>query len=141
MKTPRLALILLAVAALPVTAADWVLVANPKAGVTRLSQDEVTDIYLGRYRRLASGLTAEPIDQAADSALRARFYRNLVDKNPAEINAYWARLVFSGNTRPPRVVANSEEALQWVARRPGALAYVERPKADARVTVVFETAE
>jgi hypothetical protein len=141
MKSRRLLVLLLAIAALPAAAADWVLVANPKAGIARLSQDEVADIFLGRYRRLTSGVTAEPIDQSADSALRARFYRNLVDKNLAEINAYWARLVFSGNTRPPRVVANSEEALQWVARRAGALAYVERPKVDARVMVVFETAE
>jgi ABC-type phosphate transport system substrate-binding protein len=141
MKSRHLLVLLLAIAALPVTAADWVLVANPKAGIARLSQDEVADIFLGRYRRLASGVTAEPIDQPADSALRARFYRNLVDKNPAEINAYWARLVFSGNTHPPRVVANSDEALQWVARRPGALGYVERSKVDARVMVVFETTE
>lgn len=141
MKTLGLAVLLLAAASLPAAAGDWVLVANPKAGISRLSQDEVTDIYLGRYRRLASGLTAEPIDQSADSALKARFYRNLVDKSLAEINAYWARLVFSGSTRPPRVAASSDEAMQWVSRHPGALAYVERLKVDARVTVVFETAE
>lgn len=142
MKTRRfLSLILLLGAhALPV-AADWVLVANPKAGIERLSQDEVTNIYLGRYRRLASGVTAEPIDQAPDSTLRARFYRHLVGKSLAEINAYWARLVFSGKTQPPRVVGNSEEALQLVAHNVAALAYVERGKADSRVRVVFEMAE
>jgi ABC-type phosphate transport system substrate-binding protein len=127
--------------ALPVAAADWVLVAHPKAGITRLTQDEVTNIYLGRYRRFASGVTAEPIDQAGDATLKADFYRQLVGKSLAEINAYWARLVFSGKTQPPRVVANSDEALQRVARAPGALAYVERAKADSRVMIVFEMAE
>jgi len=136
-----LAVLLLAATAWPAVAADWVVVANPKAGITRLTQDEVTNIYLGRYRRLASGLTAEPIDQPADSALRGRFYRQLVDKNLAEINAYWSRLVFSGKTRPPRVASSSEEALQRVLLHPDALAYVDRGTVDARVIVVFDSAE
>jgi hypothetical protein len=131
-------LLALTVAPLPALAGDWAVVANPKAGIGHLSQDDVTNIYLGRYRRLASGVTAEPLDQPADSLLRANFYRHLVDKNLAEINAYWARLIFSGKTQPPRVVANSEEAMQLVARRPGAVAYVERSKVDTRVTIVFE---
>ena len=143
MKSPRLLLLTLLIATpvLPATAADWVLIANPKAGIGHLSRDEVTNIYLGRYRRLASGVTAEPIDQPVDSGLRARFYRQLVDKNQAEINAYWSRLVFSGKTRPPRVAASNEEALQLVSLHPDALAYVEKARVDARVIIVFELTE
>jgi len=143
MKTLRYLLLslLIAVSASPAAAADWVLIANPKAGIGHLSQDDVTNIYLGRYRRLPSGLTAEPIDQPAESSLKARFYRQLVDKNLAEINAYWARLVFSGKTRPPRVVASDEDAVQLVSRNLDALAYVDKTKVDARVTVVFTMTE
>ena len=136
-----LLVLLIAVPAGPTMAADWVLVANPKAGIERLSQDEVINIFLGRYRRLASGVSAEPLDQPADSALRARFYRQLVDKNLAEINAYWARLVFSGKTRPPAIASSSEDAIQRVSLHPESLAYVEKSKVDARVVVVFEIAE
>lgn len=132
---------LLAWSAMPVMAADWVLVANPQSGLKALSHDEVVNIYLGRYRYLASGLTAEPIDQAIDAPIRAHFYRHLVDKSVGEINAYWSRLTFSGKTKPPRVAHNSEQALQLVARSPGALAYVERSKVDARVVVVFQLPE
>ncbi len=132
---------LLASSALPATAADWVLVANPKAGITRLSQDEVTNIYLGRYRRLASGITAEPIDQPADSTLKANFYRQLVGKSLGEINAYWARLVFTGKTQPPHIATSSEDAIQRVASHPGSLAYIERTKVDTRVAIVFEMTE
>ena len=119
-------------------AADWVLVASTKAGITRLSRDEVINIYLGRYRLFTSGMTAEPLDQPSDSALKTRFYRHLVDKSLAEINAYWARLVFSGKTQPPRTVGSSEEAIQFITTHPGALAYVDRAKADGRVIIVFE---
>lgn len=137
---PWLALVL-ATSALPAHAAEWLLVASPKAGITHLSQDEVINIYLGRYRRLASGATAEPLDQPADTALKARFYRQLVDKSLAEINAYWARLVFSGKTQPPRTVSNSEEAIQFVLSHPGAVAYIDRAKVDGRVVVIFDIRE
>lgn len=118
--------------------AELVLVANPHSGIERLTQDEVINIYLGRYRRLASGVVAEPIDQPVDVEARTRFYRRLVNKSLAEINAYWARLVFSGKTRPPQVVESVDSMLRLVATQPGALAYVERAQADARVKIVFE---
>lgn len=128
----------LAISTLPAVAADWVLVASAKTGITRLTRDDVTNIYLGRYRRLDSGITAQPLDQPADSTLKTHFYRSLVDKSLPEINAYWARLVFSGKTQPPRTAASSEEAMQFVSRHPGALAYIERPKVDGRVIIVFD---
>lgn len=118
--------------------AELVLVANPQSGIERLTQDEVINIYLGRYRRLTSGVLAEPIDQPVDAEARTRFYRRLVNKSLAEINAYWARLVFSGKTRPPQVVESVDSMLRLVATQPGALAYVERAQADARVKIVFE---
>lgn len=121
--------------------AELVVVAHPKSGIERLTHDEVVNIYLGRYRRFASGLAAEPIDLAGDAESRVQFYRKLVGKSLPEINAYWARLVFSGKTQPPRSVGQAEEAMQLVALRPGTLAYVERAKVDKRVVVVYELGE
>lgn len=125
-------------ALMQVAHADLVLVASPQSGIERLTQDDVINIYLGRYRRLASGMVAEPVDLPADAELRARFYRRLVNKSLAEINAYWARLVFSGKTRPPQVVEGVENVLRLVAAQPGALAYLERTQVDGRVRIVFE---
>lgn len=118
--------------------ADLVLIAHLNSGIERLTQDEVINIYLGRYRRLASGIAAEPVDFPLDSEFRARFYRQLVNKNPAEINAYWARLVFSGKTRPPTIIDTVDGVLKHVASQPGAVAYLERAQVDGRVKVVFE---
>lgn len=136
-----LLLLLLLLLAWPAGASEWVVIANHKAGLTRLTQEEVINIYLGRYRRLDSGLTAEPVDQPDDAPLKAHFYRQLVGKRLPEISAYWARLVFSGKTHPPRTVSNSEEAFQFVLKHPNALAYIERTKVDGRVVVVFEMKE
>ena len=69
--------------------AEPVVVVNVASAITRLSQDDVVNIFLGRYRRLPTGDTAIPIDQPENTAVRAEFYRKLVNKEPNEISAYW----------------------------------------------------
>jgi ABC-type phosphate transport system substrate-binding protein len=119
--------------------AELVVVMRGDAGGNeRLSQNDVVDIFLGRYRQLPSGAHAVPIDQPSNSALRAEFYRRLVNKELAEINSYWARLYFSGKTAPPVAAASNADVLALLLSTPGAIAYLERRQLDARVRVVFE---
>jgi ABC-type phosphate transport system substrate-binding protein len=118
--------------------ADLVIVANSNSGIQRLSKSEVINIYLGRYRRLDNGATAVPIDLSSNEESKATFYRLLVDKNLAEINAYWSRLVFSGKTRPPKQIDNVDDALTFVANNPDALIYIERADINSEVMIVFE---
>lgn len=123
--------------------AELVVVANASSGVERLSQNEVINIFLGRYRQLPSGIAALPVDQPSGSPMKARFYRKLVNKDIAEINTYWARLTFSGKTAPPRQATSSAEMLEWLARTRGAIGYVEREKLDdwardERIKIVLE---
>lgn len=117
--------------------ADVVVVVDAKSGVERLTQDEVVNIFLGRYRKLPTGVAAVPIDQPFDSGLRAQFYRKLVNKSLSEINAYWARLYFSGKTAPPLEASLASEVLANIIGNPGGIGYIEQGQADARVRVVF----
>jgi ABC-type phosphate transport system substrate-binding protein len=131
-------LLLLGLALAPLAQADLVVVVNARSGVERLSHDDAVNIFMGRYRQLPSGIAAQPIDQPEAQPERARFYRLLVNKDLTEINAYWARLVFSGKTSPPRQARSQAEILDWLARQPGAIGYIERGQIDARVRVVLE---
>jgi len=117
-------------------AAELVVILSPKSGVEQLSRDEVVNIFLGRLRQLPTGVAAEPLDLPARSADKALFYSLLVNKDLAAINAYWARLVFSGQTSPPRALGDEEEVVRQVAERPGVIGYVRREAADKRVKVV-----
>jgi len=118
--------------------AEVVVIANARSGVDRLTREEVVNIFLGRFRQLPSGLSALPADLPAGHAEKERFYRLLVNKDLAEINAYWARLVFSGRTSPPRQTRDEGELLRFVSETPGAIGYLERSRIDSRVRVVFE---
>lgn len=118
--------------------ADPVVVVNARSGISRLSQDEVINIFLGRYRRLPNGVTALPVDQPESSALRGEFYRRLVDKDLHEIKAYWSRLIFSGKTSPPSQAADAAEVIALLTGNTGGIAYLERSQVDSRFRVVLE---
>lgn len=118
--------------------AEPVVVVNTASTITRLSQDDVVNIFLGRYRMLPTGGSAVPIDQPENTALRAEFYRKLVNKEPNEISAYWARLLFSGKTSPPLQAANANEVMLLLAAQPGGIAYIDRSQVDRRFRIVME---
>ncbi len=129
--------VLLCLAVSPAPAGELVVVVNARSGVDRLSREEVVNIFMGRYRVLPSGVTAWPIDQPAALPARALFYRKLVDKDLSEINAYWARLVFSGKTSPPRQARRQGEVVDWVASHVGAVGYLDSDLVDARMQIVL----
>lgn len=116
-------------------AAPLVVVVNPESGVDALTREEVINVFLGRYKKLPSGVRAQPLDAGM---LKAEFYHRLVGKNLAEINAYWARLVFSGQTAPPRQLDSEASVLDGVAAERGAIGYIDKSHADRRVRVVLE---
>ena len=130
-----LAVTLLLTWSAPSLGQDLVLVGNPDGGVVALDRTQVINIYMGRFKKLPSGITAFPLD-LADS--RAEFYQLLVGKSPAEINSYWARLVFSGRGSPPRQVDSTEELLAIIADTKGAIGYLPRSAVDGRVVVLSE---
>jgi hypothetical protein len=133
-----LALVLLTLLPMLTAAAEViVVVVNQAAGIETLSRSDVINIFMGRFRQLPSGATAQPIDMPV-SPVRAQFYRALVNKEPAEINAYWARLVFAGRTSPPIQAETAEDILKVLRANPGGIAYLERSRVTSREKIVFE---
>lgn len=140
MKINRASICLVCLMLMPAVAysEDMVVVANPQSGIVSLSREEVINIFLGRYRQLSSGISAQPVDSPATHPDKARFYHLLVSKDLAEINAYWSRLIFSGRTAPPTTAKSQEDLLHIIRKTPGAIGYVSRSKADSGVILVYE---
>lgn len=132
--------IVLMLHALPASA-EVVVVVNARNGIDRLSRQEVVNIFMGRYRKFPDGATARPLDMNIESAERRIFYKKLLDKNLDEINAYWARLVFSGRTSPPAQSKSREQLLTELASDPNAIAYIDRKDLGANVKVVYSLPE
>lgn len=122
-------------------AADLVVIVNPQSGVQKMTQAEVASIYTAKTRQLPSGVAALPLDMNIEAEARKDFYQRLLGKSVAEINAYWARLLFSGRATPPHQMFDAAAIVETVAQNKGAIAYVERDKIDKRVRVVLELRE
>lgn len=133
MRATAVALCLFASAA----SAEVVAVVSSKSSVTSLTVNQLTDIYLGRSGRFPDGTPAIPCDLAEDSPLREEFYTKLIGKSPAQIKAYWAKLIFTGRGQPPREVATSADAKQLVVEKPNVICYIDRSQVDRSVTVLL----
>ena len=129
---------LVAIPAIAAAADDIVVIVNQNSGVNKMSRDEIINIFLGRSRQLPSGVTALPLDLPSTSPEREQFYSRLTGKSMSEINAYWARLIFSGRASPPSPVHSQEEAMQMVIDNRSAMGYVARSKVIPLVKIIFE---
>lgn len=122
-------------------AEDIVVVVNQKNSVSKLSRDEVIDIYMGRNRQLPSGVTALPLDLPTTSPEREQFYFRLTGKSMSQINAYWARLILTGRASPPTLMHSQAEAMQMVTDNRSAVGYANRSSASSQAKVVLELNE
>lgn len=118
--------------------ADLAVVVHVDSPLTTVSQTELINIFMGRYRRLPTGEAALPVDL---SPVKARFYRALVNKDLAEINSYWARLIFSGQASPPVQMQQADEMLQYIRRNPGALGFMDEAMVPDDVRVILRLSE
>lgn len=117
--------------------ADVVAVVSSKNPITRLSKNQVADIFLGKAARFPDGNLAVPVDQTEGSALRNEFYLSLTGKSAAQLKAHWSRIIFTGRGQPPKVVANSSEIVKLLAGNVNGIGYIEEGMVDGSVKVVF----
>jgi hypothetical protein len=103
-----------------------VVIVNAKMPTPSLTPKDVTDLYLGRVRTLSNGQTVMPLDNAAASPIRARFYKALTGKAITDINAYWARLLFTGQSSPPQPMPDAPALIDAVRTSTFMMAYVEQ---------------
>jgi ABC-type phosphate transport system substrate-binding protein len=130
--------LMLGLALAPATpGAGLVVIVNPDSGVTELTKAEVIHLFMGRQKRLPSGAAALTVDLGGTLPDKALFYAALVNKDLAEINSYWARLIFSGQGSPPLQAESAENVLEIVQNNRGAIGYVDADKVGPGVRVVF----
>jgi hypothetical protein len=117
--------------------ADIVAVVSSNSPITALSKNQVMDIFLGKRTRFPDGSAAIPIDQAEGSAARIEFYTRFADMSPAQVKAFWSKIIFTGRGQPPRTVGSSLEAKKLLIADPSSIGYIDQSLVDASVRVVL----
>jgi hypothetical protein len=109
--------------------------------VQSLTAKEVSDLYLGRLRTIGGGESTLLLDQPRNSPLRERFFHLLNGMTLPRVNAYWARLQFSGDTQPPVQLADSQNIIEAVKRHRSAMGYIDTSQINDGVRVVLRLKE
>jgi ABC-type phosphate transport system substrate-binding protein len=132
-------LVLLALTALATgtAQAEILVIANPQSNITTLTREQVVDIYMGRSSNFPNGRPAIAFDLKGDQPARAAFYQQLVGKSVAQINAYWARLLFTGSATPPMALKDTATMLHMVQENRDAIGYIDSAETTGKLNVVF----
>jgi ABC-type phosphate transport system substrate-binding protein len=102
--------------------AEVLVIGSPACGVNSLTTEQVEDIFMGRSRSFPNGKPAQALDQSG--AVRRDFYQRLLDRSIEQIDAYWARIVFTGKESPPKQLPDNQTVLNEVKRNESAIGYV-----------------
>jgi ABC-type phosphate transport system substrate-binding protein len=105
-------------------AADSYAIFSLNSEFSELSTTKARKLYRGKTKRL-QGQRIELSDWPDTSSERSEFYRYLLNKNVAQMNAHWASLSFSGKARPPKVIDSSdmETLIDWMKEKPNRIGY------------------
>jgi ABC-type phosphate transport system substrate-binding protein len=118
--------------------ADILVIVNAQNAVAHLEKKQVIDLFMGRVSAFPQGAPAETLDLRPGTPLRADFYRRLTGKSEAQVDAYWATLVFAGRMSPPRQFSDDRQLIKEVKENKSAIAYVSRQALPTGVKVVME---
>jgi ABC-type phosphate transport system substrate-binding protein len=117
-------------------ASEILIIVNQENQISSLDRKQIIDLYMGRYQNFPNGEAAFPLDQPPVSKIRALFYKELVNKSVAQMNAYWAKILFTGRASPPRVMPDSAAVIKAVQQNKGAIGYINSANLNDSVKVV-----
>ncbi|WP_448247890.1 hypothetical protein [Thalassotalea agariperforans] len=119
------------------SAEKLVVVVNANNPVNSLTKSEVIDIFMGKYLAYPNGDLANPIELNDDNLLKESFYQNLIGRSVASVNAYWARLKFTGRKRKASVLDSEDDVIEQLDGAKFAIGYIRESKLTNNLKVVY----
>jgi hypothetical protein len=83
--------------------------------------------------RFPNGLLAVPIDLRDGSPERDQFYAKIAGKTPAQVKAYWSKIIFTGRGQPPKAVRTDLEVKKFIVANVDAIGYIDAALLDDSV--------
>lgn len=100
-----------------------------------LNENYVRSLYLGKSKTFPSGLPATAYDLKSEQAAFKSFIKQVLRRNENNLNAYWARMLFSSQGRPPERLASPALMLQKVSSDISAIGYIMSEDLDKNANV------
>jgi ABC-type phosphate transport system substrate-binding protein len=117
--------------------ADVVVIVSAKSRITDITAEQTARIFLGKISTFPNNGNAVPIDQAEGSPVREEFYSKVVHKTSTQLAAYWAKIIFTGDGRPPEILGSNAAVRKAVADNPNAIGYIDKSAVNKSVRVIW----
>ena len=104
---------------------EVVIIVSSKSSVTSLTADQTAKIFLGKDDKFQNDQIAIPVDQPEGIAVRDEFYSKVAHKNASQLAAYWAKLIFTGEGRLPKIAEDDKAVIKLISNNPNAVGYVD----------------
>jgi ABC-type phosphate transport system substrate-binding protein len=115
--------------------ADVAVVVHPSNTVA-LTQEQVSQIYLGRSKSFPDGKSVIVLGQKDGAAAAEEFNTKVLSRSNSQMKAYWSKLIFTGKGTPPQEVEGDQALLELVSSNPNAIGYVDKASVTDKVKVV-----
>ena len=116
--------------------AEVVVIVNSSSSINSATPDEIQQVFLGKRNEIG-GVSVTPVDQAEGNEARETFYEKVVDKTPAQLNAYWSRLIFTGKGKPPKHYFDDAEVVETVMEEEDAVGYIDASAVTEGIKVIY----
>lgn len=130
MRIPTMIVILALTVPAGLLASESVIV-HPKTPAADLSQDELRSLFLGKKTSWDDG-TKIVVVTLKDGASQDGLMK-LLGKSASQFNTAWKKIVFTGHGSIPEQLDSEDEMVAFVAKTPGAIAFVDSSKVKGAV--------
>jgi ABC-type phosphate transport system substrate-binding protein len=102
----------------------FLVIVNPDVTSTALDRKFLQDAFLKKVTRWPDGAAIHPADLTPSSAVRRRFSEDVLNRSVDAVRSYWQQRIFSGRDVPPPELDSDDEAVAYVLKHEGGIAYV-----------------
>ena len=117
--------------------ADLAIIAHPDYDGGELNEEVIRKLFLGELKTYPSGHTALPANHAVGSPDRKAFFEYVLGMGESRHKRYWSRKISTGKKGAPVELNSYDEVLEWIARNPLGIAYIDKSMADESVKVLL----
>ncbi len=119
---------------IPLQAKVYVVVNNDMP-VEKITKGTLKNLYLGKTNQVEGVFVAGLIDRHEKT--KAEFYEALTGLSLGQVNAYWARLRFSGRKKAPIEISSEGDFLDYLRKNKRVLGYSAQRPTDDKLKVIY----
>ncbi len=108
--------------------AELYVVASSQSPLLTVDKQELSSLYLGRNRVIGDTYINQVLDRSGE--VRQRFFLQITNMQESQVNAYWAKLKFSGRLRAPESILSEQELAEKLEANPFSIGYTDQAPED-----------